>query len=116
MGTKHVVAAHNEIGAQVALVSVQKTGSGGDVRADSGLPAGVEALQLEIGGHEKIDELGVSGSTGTACVYVGSDIVNLLAVLFDDDGSSSCSGIGSKHDSFGKLHTHDGGSCLFVGE
>lgn len=40
----------------------------------------------------------------------------LLAVLFNDNGSSGCSCVGSKHDSSIELHAHDGGSCFFIGE
>jgi hypothetical protein len=114
MAAQDVVAAHDEIGSEIALVPVEKTGSGGDVGADSGLPAGVEALQFEVGGHEEVDELGVCSSACPARVDVGSDIVNLLAVLFDDDGSSSCPRIGSQHHSFCELDADDSSSSLFV--
>ena len=99
MCSKDVVTSHDEVGAEMALVPIEQTGGGGDVGADSGLTAGVEALQFEVGGHEEIDELRVCSSACTACVDVRSDIVDLLAVLFDDDGASGGTGISSKYNS-----------------
>jgi hypothetical protein len=112
----HVVASHDEVGTQIALIPVEEAGGGGDVGADSGLPAGVEALQFEIGGHEEVDELGVCSCACSACVDVWGDIVDLLAVLFHHNRSSSGTGVCSQYDSISVLHSHDGGSRLLVGE
>lgn len=42
--------------------------------------------------------IAIGSCTGTAAENVGSQIVNLLAVLVSDDGPSSSSGIRSQHD------------------
>lgn len=42
--------------------------------------------------------------------------MNLLAVLFNDNRSSSRSGVGGKDDAAIELDSHDGGSCFFIGE
>lgn len=73
-------------------------------------------MKLEVRGHEEIDELGVSSSASTTCIDVGSNVVNLLAVLFDDDGSSGGSGISGDDDSISILDSDDGGACFFVGD
>jgi len=65
---------------------------------------------------EKVDELGISSCAGSARVNVGSHIVNLLAVLFDDNGASSGSGIGCEHYSVLELDANDGGACFLVGD
>lgn len=116
MRSHHVVTSHNQVCTQISLVPVEETGGGGDVRADSGLSAGVEALQFEIGGHEEVDELGVRGCACSACIDVGGDIVDLLAVLLHHNRSSSGTGISRQHDSVSVLHSHDGGTGLLVGE
>ena len=116
MTAKDIIASDNKVRSELTLVSEQKTGSWGNVRADSGLSARVESLQLKIGRHEEIDELCVCCSSGTASVDVGCDIMYLLAVLFNDYRSSSCSGISGEDNTSFELHSDDGCSCLFVGE
>lgn len=85
MGSKDVEASYDEIGAKLALVPVEETGSGSDVGADSGLSAGVESLKFEVGGHEEVDELCVCSSSGSAGVDVRSDVVDFFAIFFNDD-------------------------------
>lgn len=116
MRAKHVVPAYDKVCAEISFVAVEKAGSRSNIAADSGLSAGVEALQLQVGGHEEVYELGVSSRASTTCIDVRSNIVNLLAVLFDDDGTSSGSGIGCDDDSISELDAYDGGACFFVGD
>ena len=98
----------------MTLVSIEKLGGGSDVGADSGLPVTVEPLEFEVGRLEEVDELGIGGSSGTTAVNVGSYVVDLLAVLFDYDGTSCGSGISCEYNSFIVFDSHNGGSCLFV--
>lgn len=116
MRAKYVVASDNQIRPEISFVAVQKTSSGSNIGAYSSLSAGVEALQLQVGGHEEVYKLGISSCASTTCIDVGSNIVNLFAVLFDDYGASSGSGICCDDNSISELDAYDGGACFFVGD
>jgi hypothetical protein len=114
MAAKNIITSHNQIGSKLTLIPVQKAWSGSNIWANSCLTARVKTLKFEVWWHEEVDELGIGSSTGTTCVNVRSDIMDLFAVLFDDNGSSSCSGISSKDNTLTELDPDDGCSCLFV--
>lgn len=116
MRTQNVVATHDQIGTQMPPIFMQQAGSRGDIATDSGLSARIEALEFEVRTHEKVDELGVCSRAGSACVDVGSNVVNLFAIFFDDDGASGGSGICSEDNPPVKLDSDDGGPCFFVGD
>ena len=116
MPAKGVVAPDDQIGPEVALVPEQKLAGGGDVGADPRLPARVEALQLQVGGHEQVDELCVCGGASSTGVDVWCNVVDLLAVLLNDDGATGGPGVGCQHHSVPELDPHDGGAGLFVGD
>ena len=73
-------------------------------------------MEFEVGTHEKVDELSVSGCSCSTCVDVGSNVVDFLAVLFDHNGTSCGSGVSSKNDSISILAADDGGACFFMGD
>ena len=116
MRTQDVEAADDKIGAELALVAVEKAGGRGDVGWDSRLPAWVQPLELQVGGHEEVDELGICGCSGTAGVDVRRDVVDLFTVFLDYNGAASGSGVSSEDDSSVVLDSDDGGSCFFIGE
>ena len=72
-------------------------------------------MQFEVGTLEEVDELGISSCSCSTGVDIGSDVVDLLAVLFDHDGASGGSGVGSEDDSSIEFDSDDGGTCFFVG-
>ena len=100
----------------MALVPVEKLGGGCDESTDSGLPATVEPLEFKVGGHEEIDKLSVGGSSGSAAVDIGSNIVDFLAVLFDNNRAAGGSGVSSQDDPVVELASHNGGTSLLMGD
>lgn len=116
MGPKDIEPSYDQVSAQLALVPVEEARGGGDVRADSGLSAGVESLEFEVGRHEKIDKLSVCSCSGSAGVDVGSDVVNFFAIFFNYNRTSSGSGICSKDYTSIEFDSDDGGSCFFIGD
>ena len=98
----------------MTIIFVQKFGCGSDISTNSAFPATVESLQFQIGGHEKVDELSVSSSTGSACIDIGCNIVNFLAVLLHNNGSSGSSGISSQHNTAVVLDSYNGCACLLM--
>ena len=63
---------------------------------------------------EEINKLGVGSSSGSTCVDVGCDIVDLFVALLDHDSTSCGSGVGCQHYTVLELDTHDRGACLFM--
>ena len=99
---------------KISSIFVEELGSRGDISTHSCLSATIESLQFKIGRHEQVHELSISCCSCTAAVNIGSDIVDLLAVLFYHNRSSCGSGISTKHNTTIELNSHNSGSCLFV--
>ena len=114
MGTQNIVSTDDEISSQLSLILVKHFGSRYDKGADSCLSSTVQSLEFKIGWLEKIDKLSIGSSTGTTAVNVGCNVMNFLAVLLYDDGSTSGSGISSKNDTSVVLDTTNGGTGLFI--
>ena len=79
-----------------------------------GLRARRQAVQLQLRRDEVRGRLRVRARAGAATVDARRDVVDLLAVLFDDNRSSSCSGISCKDNTLTEFDPDDGCSCLFV--
>lgn len=71
-------------------------------------------MEFEIGAHEEVDELCVSSCSCSTCINVGSNVVDFLAILFDDNGSTCGTSISSQDDSIFVLASDDGGACFFM--
>jgi hypothetical protein len=76
-----VNAGHDEVGADVSLVAEQMLFEHGHARHDAGIAACGERVELDVGGNQGGGEFSVCGSTGAGAPYLGSDVVEFLAVL-----------------------------------
>ena len=85
--SRRIAAGNDEVGADMTLVAEEMLLEKGHAGDDSGLAAGGEGVQLELGGNEGGGELCVGGSTGAGAPNLGGDEVKLLAVLVGDDGT-----------------------------
>jgi hypothetical protein len=95
VGAGRIAASDDEVRANVALVTEEVLLEEGHAGDDTGLTAGREGVQLELGGDEGGGELGVGGGTGSGTPDLRGDVVKLLAVLVGDDGAGGGSGISS---------------------
>ena len=100
---------------QVSMVLIQHAANNCDEGSDSCFPSTVQPLQFQIGGYKQIDELSICSRSRTTTVDVGGDIVNFLAVLFNNNGSSGCSGIGCQNYSIFEEQPYDGGTSFLEG-
>lgn len=78
---------NDEIRSNVALVAEKMLLEEGHASDDAGLAAGGKGVQLQLRGNEGSRELGVGSGAGASTPYLGSNVVQLLAVLVGDDGT-----------------------------
>ena len=116
MRTQNIIPSHDQVGSQISLVPVKELGCGCDEPANSGLPSTIESLEFQVGGHEEVDKLGISGGACPTAVDVGCDVVYFLTVFLYNNGASGSSGIGSKDNSTIILDSDNSGSCFFMGD
>lgn len=94
VGAGRVDAGHDQVGADVALVAEEVLLEQRHARHDAGLAARRERVQLQVGRDEGGGELGVGGGAGAGAPDLGSNVVQLFAVLIGDDGARRGSGVG----------------------
>lgn len=87
MGAGRVAACHDKVGADVALVAEEVLLQHGHDGGHARLAAGGEGVQLEVGGDEGGGELGVGGGSCSGAPNLRRDVVELLAVLQNQDVS-----------------------------
>lgn len=93
MNSGGVDTGHDQVGADVALVSEEVLLQEGHACDDTRLPAGRQGVKLELGGDESGGEFCIRSSTGTGTPNLGRYIVKLLAVLVGNDGTARGSSI-----------------------
>lgn len=79
--TGGVHAGHDEVGADVALVSEEVLLQHRHHGDDAGFPARREGVEFEVGGDEGGGEFGVGGGACSGTPYLGGDVVEFFAVL-----------------------------------
>lgn len=92
VGTSRIAAGDDEVRADVALVAEEVLLEHRHAGNDAGLAAGGHGVQLELRRDEGGGELGVGGRSSSGTPDLGSDVMELLAVLVGNDGAgrSSC--------------------------
>lgn len=87
VGASGVDARHDEIGADVALISEEVLLQHGHAGHDTRLATGGEGVQFQVRGDDGSCELGVCCGTGTGAPDLRGDVVQLLAILVGNDGA-----------------------------
>lgn len=72
---------HDEVCADVALISEEVLLQHRHHGDDAGFPACGEGVEFEIGGYEGGGEFGVGGCSCAGTPYLGGDVVELFAIL-----------------------------------
>ena len=81
--TRGVHAGHDEVCADVALISEEVLLQHRHHRDDAGFPARGEGVEFEVGGDEGGGEFGVGGCACAGTPYLGGDVVEFFAILGD---------------------------------
>jgi len=83
-----------------------------DVGCNPRLPATVKSLKLQVRRHEEVDELRVCSRPCSTGIDVGSDVVDLFAVLLYDDAATGGAGVSREYYTVAELEPDDGGAGL----
>lgn len=78
----------------MALIPEEMLLEEGHAGHHAGFPASGERVKLELRRYEGGCKLGVRRSTGTSAPNLGRNIMQLLAVLVSDDGTTGGTGVG----------------------
>mmetsp|Transcript_15077 Transcript_15077/g.24985 ORF Transcript_15077/g.24985 Transcript_15077/m.24985 type:complete len:255 (-) Transcript_15077:150-914(-) len=107
-----IAATKDESRRDVSLVPKKHTLEQSARRHDTALTVRLHAKQLEATGNNLGCFFRVGSSTSSAAVHVGSEVVDLFAVLLGDFAASSGASVSSQDDAILEDEAHNGGSSF----